>query len=96
VSEPSPDPTVAAAIRAAAPSEEAVIRHTWTSTARILAHRIPDSRLHIVTGGGHLFLLERPADMARHVAEFLHHHPDHTHPPAPNTDDDHEQDRGPR
>ena len=27
---------------------------------RILAHFIPDSRLHVVPGGGHLFLLERP------------------------------------
>ena len=74
---------VAAAIRAAAPSEEAVIRHTWTSTARILAHRIPDSRLHIVTGGGHLFLLEHPADMARQVADFLHRNPDDTHQRRP-------------
>ena len=95
MSAPSPDPTVAAAIRAAAPSEEAVIRHTWTSTARILAHRIPDSRLHIVTGGGHLFLLERPADMARQVADFLHRNPDDTHPTTP-TNHDHDHHRGPR
>ena len=59
---------------------------------RILAHRIPDSRLHIVAGGGHLFLLERPAEMARQVADFLHRNPDDTHPPA-TINDENEQDR---
>jgi hypothetical protein len=44
-----------------------------------------------VTGGGHLFLLEHPADMARQVADFLHNDPDGTHPTAPINDD---QDRG--
>jgi len=39
---------------------------------RILARRIPDARLHVVRGGGHLFLLERPAESADLVAEFLH------------------------
>jgi poly(3-hydroxyoctanoate) depolymerase len=39
--------------------------------ARILARRIPDSRLEIVRGGGHLFLLERPAESARLIAGFL-------------------------
>ena len=62
---------------------------------RILAHRIPDSRLHIVAGGGHLFLLERPVDMARQVADFLHRNPDDTHPTTP-INDENEQDRGPR
>jgi poly(3-hydroxyalkanoate) depolymerase len=38
---------------------------------RMLAWRIPDARLHIVRGGGHLFLLERPAETAELVAEFL-------------------------
>jgi poly(3-hydroxyalkanoate) depolymerase len=38
---------------------------------RILAHRIPGARLHIVPGGGHLFLLEQPADMAALVTRFL-------------------------
>ncbi len=38
---------------------------------RILAGRIPRARLHVVTGGGHLFLLERPAAMAALVADFL-------------------------
>jgi poly(3-hydroxyalkanoate) depolymerase len=38
---------------------------------RILAHRIPDARLHTVPGGGHLFLLDQPAEMATLVARFL-------------------------
>jgi poly(3-hydroxyoctanoate) depolymerase len=38
---------------------------------RILACRMPHARLHVVRGGGHLFLLERPAEMAEIVAEFL-------------------------
>jgi pimeloyl-ACP methyl ester carboxylesterase len=39
--------------------------------ARILAWRLPNARLHIVRGGGHLFLLERPTDHAALVATFL-------------------------
>jgi poly(3-hydroxyalkanoate) depolymerase len=38
---------------------------------RILARRIPDARLQVVDGGGHLFLLERPAEMAALVTGFL-------------------------
>jgi poly(3-hydroxyalkanoate) depolymerase len=38
---------------------------------RILARRIPNARLHVVRGGGHLFLLERPAETADLVDEFL-------------------------
>jgi poly(3-hydroxyalkanoate) depolymerase len=38
---------------------------------RILAYLIPDATLHVVTGGGHLFLLENPAARARDVADFL-------------------------
>ena len=38
---------------------------------RILARRIPRASLHIVHGGGHLFLLERPAEVAALVADFL-------------------------
>ena len=38
---------------------------------RMLARLIPDARLHVVRGGGHLFLLERPREMADLVAEFL-------------------------
>jgi poly(3-hydroxyoctanoate) depolymerase len=40
--------------------------------ARILARRIPRARLQVVHGGGHLFILERPAGMAELVARFLH------------------------
>jgi poly(3-hydroxyalkanoate) depolymerase len=38
---------------------------------RILAKRIHKARLHVVRGGGHLFLLERSAETADLVAEFL-------------------------
>jgi poly(3-hydroxyalkanoate) depolymerase len=38
---------------------------------RILSRLIPDARLEIVHGGGHLFLLERPAEMAAVIAGFL-------------------------
>ena len=38
---------------------------------RILVRRIPNARLHVVDGGGHLFLLERPAEMAALVTGFL-------------------------
>jgi poly(3-hydroxyalkanoate) depolymerase len=37
---------------------------------RILAGLIPDARLEIVRGGGHLFLLERPEEMAALIAHF--------------------------
>ena len=37
----------------------------------ILARRIPHARLHVVPGGGHLFLLERPAEVATLIAAFL-------------------------
>ena len=38
---------------------------------RLLNRLIPDARLHIVDGGGHLFLLERPAEIADLVTRFL-------------------------
>jgi poly(3-hydroxyalkanoate) depolymerase len=38
---------------------------------RILAWRIPGARLHVVRGGGHLFVLERPSEMAALVADFV-------------------------
>lgn len=38
---------------------------------RILAWRIPNAVLHVVRGGGHLFILERPAEMAGLVTSFL-------------------------
>ncbi|MDB9845206.1 alpha/beta fold hydrolase [Acidimicrobiales bacterium] len=39
--------------------------------ARILASRIPDARLHVVEGGGHLFLFTRAKELADIVADFL-------------------------
>jgi poly(3-hydroxyoctanoate) depolymerase len=39
--------------------------------ARLIAWRIPNSRLHVVRGGGHLFFLEQPGPIADLVAEFL-------------------------
>ena len=39
---------------------------------RNLARCIPHARLHVVKGGGHLFLLERPVESAQLVADFLH------------------------
>lgn len=41
------------------------------ANGRILARLIPNSRLHIVPGGGHLFLLERPAEIADLTTDFL-------------------------
>jgi poly(3-hydroxyoctanoate) depolymerase len=38
---------------------------------RILARLIPNARLEIIRGGGHLFLLERPAEHAARIAAFL-------------------------
>jgi poly(3-hydroxyoctanoate) depolymerase len=37
----------------------------------LLGRLIPDARLHVIRGGGHLFLLERPAEAARLVTRFL-------------------------
>jgi len=50
---------------------------------RILAWRIPRARLHVVRGGGHLFLLEEPRLSAAHIAGFLHDRPEaaFSHPP---------------
>ncbi len=38
---------------------------------RILARLIPDARLEVIPGGGHLFVLEDPAAIAARVSEFL-------------------------
>jgi pimeloyl-ACP methyl ester carboxylesterase len=38
---------------------------------RILTRLLPRARLEIVAGGGHLFVLERPAEIARLVDGFL-------------------------
>jgi poly(3-hydroxyoctanoate) depolymerase len=42
-----------------------------TINGRILAKVIPNAQLKIVHGGGHLFVLERPTEIAALVAEFL-------------------------
>jgi hypothetical protein len=38
---------------------------------RILTRIIPQARLEIIRGGGHLFLLERPTELADLIAAFL-------------------------
>ena len=38
---------------------------------RILTALIPHARLEIIRGGGHLFPLERPTEIAALLAEFL-------------------------
>jgi poly(3-hydroxyalkanoate) depolymerase len=43
---------------------------------RILASRMPHARLEVITGGGHLFLLEEAERSAALVREFLTQHPD--------------------
>ena len=42
-----------------------------TVNGRIIARLIPGARLHIVLGGGHLFLLEEAASSAAVIEEFL-------------------------
>ena len=39
--------------------------------ARLLAARLPDSRVHVVKGGGHLFLLDQPPGAVAAIGEFL-------------------------
>jgi poly(3-hydroxyalkanoate) depolymerase len=39
--------------------------------ARVMAERIPDAQLHVVRGGGHLFLYLRADEMAERVTTFL-------------------------
>ncbi len=39
--------------------------------ARLLAARLPDARVHVVKGGGHLFLLDEPESAAGAIAAFL-------------------------
>ena len=38
---------------------------------RILASLIPDAQLVVIPGGGHLFLIQQPAEAAAHVLKFL-------------------------
>jgi pimeloyl-ACP methyl ester carboxylesterase len=41
------------------------------ANGRLLACRIPASELHLVEGGGHLFMFTRPAEVAERIREFL-------------------------
>ncbi|MGI8864911.1 MAG: alpha/beta fold hydrolase [Solirubrobacteraceae bacterium] len=41
------------------------------ANARLLAWRIPHARLHVIRGGGHLFLLDQPEDVMGEVRGFL-------------------------
>jgi poly(3-hydroxyalkanoate) depolymerase len=38
---------------------------------RLLASRLPNGRLHVVKGGGHLFLLDEPENVAGEIRAFL-------------------------
>jgi len=37
----------------------------------MLASRLPNGRLHVVRGGGHLFLLDEPENVAGEIRAFL-------------------------
>ena len=39
--------------------------------ARMLAARLPDARLHVIKGGGHLFLLDEPQSAVGRIRAFL-------------------------
>jgi poly(3-hydroxyalkanoate) depolymerase len=41
------------------------------ANARFLARRIPDARLHVVTDGGHLFVLDEPESVIDEIHAFL-------------------------
>jgi pimeloyl-ACP methyl ester carboxylesterase len=41
------------------------------ANARFLAHRIPNARLHVVKGGGHLFVIDDPGSVAPAITAFL-------------------------
>ena len=46
-------------------------RYVPPSNARALAGSIPNARLRIVEGAGHLVFIERAAEVNREVVEFL-------------------------
>jgi poly(3-hydroxyoctanoate) depolymerase len=41
------------------------------ANAKLLAKRLPDARLHVVKGGGHLFLLDEPGSAVPAIESFL-------------------------
>lgn len=47
--------------------------------ARLMAALIPDSRLHVIKGGGHLFLLVQAKALAPEIKAFLGHEPPASH-----------------
>jgi poly(3-hydroxyoctanoate) depolymerase len=54
------------------PSSTATTTRSFRSSTAASSPGSSPTRLHVVRGGGHLFLLERPAETADLVAEFLH------------------------
>jgi poly(3-hydroxyalkanoate) depolymerase len=58
-----------------------------TVNGRILARIIPNARLKIIDGGGHLFVLERPSEIATLVAEFLNEDRLRRHHPRPGSNE---------
>jgi pimeloyl-ACP methyl ester carboxylesterase len=41
------------------------------ANARLLAARLPNATLHVIRGGGHLFLLDQPEDAVPVIERFL-------------------------
>ncbi len=39
--------------------------------ARLLAARLPNARVHVLAGGGHLFLLDEPENAIAPILSFL-------------------------
>ncbi len=39
--------------------------------ARWMSHRLPDARLHVVKGAGHLFLVDDPEQVVGTIQDFL-------------------------
>lgn len=46
-------------------------RSTPVSSAELLAERIPDARLHVVSDAGHFMFLEHPAEVASAIRDFV-------------------------
>lgn len=53
------------------------------ATGRRIADLIPDSRFHLLPGGGHLPWLDDPVTAGRLVTEFLHDHQPAMKDPTP-------------
>jgi len=48
--------------------------------ARLMACLIPDAEVHVVAGGGHLFLLDQPDDVVPVLTTFLDRPPRRSSP----------------